>query len=237
VTVYLEDPGGNSHCAAKGYQFVFDTQKARPKHLFWKKLVRTLKLKGFYWEWQKKVSDIEQFMCGTLKELRKPMEGETYRVRVLGKSDKHANRPGKGRMAQRKRKNFQGVWRPRPEHNTQVGTMTQDICQVERKQRIAQSAQWKRRDTRPKITIERRTKKGVEVETKDEEPETSPEEYPRPAEWMPLVLKSELIQLSEEGERKLSDSRMREWAQGQEEYEKGSRHWWIKRDGNQERRF
>jgi hypothetical protein len=124
VTVYLEDPGGHTHCATRGYQMLFDTQKERPKHFFWKKLVRTFRLKGLYWDWQGKISETD---WATLRELVEPEDSAIYRVFIKGKRNKHANRPGKGRRAQRKAKNFQNVWRPPAEHNVNVGTMTRSI--------------------------------------------------------------------------------------------------------------
>jgi hypothetical protein len=50
-------------------------------------------------------------------------------------------------------------------------------------------------------------------------PDTEPHvEPPRPAGWKPLVLVPQLVQLSEETERKLVDQRMKEWSKDQEEY-------------------
>jgi hypothetical protein len=40
----------------------------------------------------------------------------------------------------------------------------------------------------------------------------------RPAGWKPLVITPELVQLSEDAERKLADQRMKEWSKDQEEY-------------------
>jgi hypothetical protein len=43
-------------------------------------------------------------------------------------------------------------------------------------------------------------------------------EPPRPEGWKPLVLTPQLVQLSDEGIRKLADERMREWSKYQEEF-------------------
>jgi hypothetical protein len=43
-------------------------------------------------------------------------------------------------------------------------------------------------------------------------------EPPRPEGWKPLVIVPELVQLSDEAERKLADDRMKEWSKDQEEY-------------------
>jgi hypothetical protein len=43
-------------------------------------------------------------------------------------------------------------------------------------------------------------------------------EPPRPEGWKPLTLAPQLIQLSEEGIRKLADERMKEWSKDQEEH-------------------
>jgi hypothetical protein len=203
VTVYLEDPGGHTHCATKGYQMTFDTQKERPKHFFWKKLVRTFRLKGLFWEWQRKISETD---WATLRELIEPENNATYRVFIKGKRDKHANRPGKGRRAQRKRKNFQGVWRPPAEHNVNVGTWTRGDGNVT-EEKVSTSPM---RDTRPRITVERRNRQQVAVESQSSAPSS---------QVIGIALKPELVQMSEEGTRKLADSRMRDWACDQERYE------------------
>jgi hypothetical protein len=50
-------------------------------------------------------------------------------------------------------------------------------------------------------------------------PDTEPHvEPPRPEGWKPLVLTAQLVQLSEDAERKLADDRMKEWSKDQEEY-------------------
>jgi hypothetical protein len=80
-------------------------------------------LKGLYWEWQRQIIDTDSKRWATLEELTEPREKKIYRVRVLGRRNEHANRPGKGRRPQRKSKNFQGIWRPPAEHNVNVGTV------------------------------------------------------------------------------------------------------------------
>jgi hypothetical protein len=184
----------------------------RPKHIFWKKLVRTFRLKGLYSEWQRQIIDTGIKRWATLEELSEPKENEIYRVKVLGKRNKHANRPGKGRRAQRKIKNFQWNWRPPAEHNVNVGTVTNDLCLAERDQRLAKKPVMKMPDTRPRIMIERPNKNPISI-TREDEP-------PRPPEWIPLELRPDLIRLSEQGERKLADSRMDDWVKDQVEYEK-----------------
>jgi hypothetical protein len=189
----------------------FDTQTKRPKYTFWKKVVRTFGLKGLYWEWQHQIIDTDVKRWATLEELSQPKENEIYRVKILGKRNKHANRPRKGRRAQRKIKNFQWPWRPPAEHNANVGTVTNDLCQIERDQRLARKPEMKMPDTRPRIMIERPNKNPITV-TRDDEP-------PRPPGWIPLELKPDLIRLSEQDERKLADARMNDWAQDQVKYE------------------
>jgi hypothetical protein len=50
-------------------------------------------------------------------------------------------------------------------------------------------------------------------------PDTEPHvEPPRPTGWKPLVLVPQLVQLSEDAERKLADQRLKEWSKDQEEY-------------------
>jgi hypothetical protein len=135
---------------------------------------------------------------------------------VLGKKDKHANRPGKGRRSQRKAKNFQGVWYPPAEHNVSVGTVTSDLCQAEREQRLAKKVSKWLPDTRPKISVERRRVNPITISKPDDDP-------PRPPGWIPLELKPELVRLSEQGERRLADKKMDDWAQDQVEYEERQR--------------
>jgi hypothetical protein len=57
VVVYLEDPGSHTHRSSGYHQLDFDTTRRRPKFIFWRKLVRVFKLKGLYWEWQRKITD------------------------------------------------------------------------------------------------------------------------------------------------------------------------------------
>jgi hypothetical protein len=215
VVVCLEDPGAHTHRSSGHYQMEFDTETKRPKYTFWKKLVRVFILKGLYWEWQHQTIDTDIKRWATLEELSQPKENEIYRVKVLGKRNKHANRPGKGRRAQRKFKNFQGTWRPSAEHNVNVGTVTNDLCQAERNQRLTRRPEMRMPDTSPRITIERRTKDPIII-SRDDEP-------PRPPDWIPLDLKPDVIRLSEQGERKLADARMDDWAQDRVEYEERQR--------------
>jgi hypothetical protein len=98
--------------------------------------------------------------------------------------------------------------------------MRADICQAERDQRLAWLAPRKLRDTRPRRSVERRKGCSIAISVGKEEDQ---DESSRRAGWVSLALKPELVQLSEEGERKLADERMDRWAGAQTEHEEKQR--------------
>jgi hypothetical protein len=194
--ITLEDQVGIHHLSHwVGKKEELQTTLQHP-HQFRKTLIRVYRLKNLRW------SLLRKGHGGNLVPMPEVMqileEDAEYVVRMEEQKRRHASAPGSSKRnhfekanQKRGRKDFN--WSPNPAGGSQRPV--------------------------PKSHEESRSEDGHHVEgnpdrftwTSGSEPHIEP---PRPPDWKPLVLTPQLIQLSEEGERKLADQRMKEWRKG-----------------------
>jgi hypothetical protein len=178
----------------------FQTNLTRP-HEFRKALIRVFRLKNLKWSL---LHVDKEGNRARMPELTQIIEDEAEYVLVIkDQRRKRPSAPGTSKRrhferANQKRRRGDFEWHPPQEKSSHKSN--------------------------PPSHEERRSRGGHQEEgdskrftwsTPDMEPQVEP---PRPPAWKPLVLVPQLVQLSEEAERKLADERMKEWSKDQEEY-------------------
>jgi hypothetical protein len=198
--VTIEDRVGIRHLRSQvGKRKELQTTLRNP-HDFGKTLIRIFRLKGLCWTLLRREED------GRTAVMPKPMqilEGNAeYIVRIEERLRRRPNAPGSSKRrhferANQKKGRESFTWSPPQQEGLKNGSKSHEA---------------------------RRSKTGRDEGDPGRfswtaEPDTRPHvEPPRPAGWKTLVLTPQPVQLSEEGERKLADERMAEWAEDQEEH-------------------